>query len=129
MVRRIAHQTQGKSAQIISPAAHEGRSRYWVKPPIGTSTAATYAAAGGTSYERTRRKAPSAPTSASRTFTPEATRSRLLDHEATSPMAIRSGDHWPHWPSAAMLPARQVGGSITGHCPCRTRSPRWNHQP
>ena len=51
----VAHHAHGKSAQIISPAAHEGRSRYWVIPPIGTSTAATYAAAGGASYERTSR--------------------------------------------------------------------------
>jgi hypothetical protein len=100
-----------------------------VTPPIGTSTAATYAAAGGTSYDRTSRKAPSAPTRARRTFTPDATTSRFPDAEATSPIAISSGDHWPHCPSAAMLPARHATGSITGHWPCRTRSPRWNHQP
>src|SRR3954449_7339727 len=111
MVRGSDHQTQGRRAQIISAAAHEGRSRYCVMPPTGTATAATYAAAGGASYERTRRKVPSAPTTANATFTDVVRTSRCEVAVASRPIPTVSGDQAPHCPSAAIPPARHAWGA------------------
>src|SRR3954447_3702041 len=129
MTLRIAHHAHGSRAVAIRPFTQDGQSPYCAWPHNGATTAATYAAAGGTRQDLTSRNTPAPDTSTRVTFTAVTSTSTFGAREVSTPIVIVNGLNNPHWPSATAFPARQDCTSRSGKLPWRTCLPSSYHQP